>query len=155
MQTNDAGIALIKRFEGLELTAYPDPATGGDPWTIGYGHTRNAKPGMRIDEEEADVLLRFDLADAEGAVDRLVTVPLNENQFSALVSFTFNLGAGNLESSTLLKRLNDGEYQAATLEFSKWIYGNGKPMAGLMKRREAERQLFVTPTNWYDDTKRL
>lgn len=155
MQTSDAGIALIKRFEGLELEAYPDPATGAEPYTIGYGHTGNVSPGDRITEAAAELLLLDDLKEAEAAVERLVIVPLNDNQFSALVSFVFNLGTGNFNGSTLLRRLNDGDYQAAALEFGKWIYGNGKPMAGLMRRREAERQLFVTPTNWYDDTVRL
>ena len=111
--------------------------------TIGYGHVIRA--GEMFDEitpDEADDLLVADLGDAERAVSRLVKVPLNQNQFDALVSWTFNLGAGNLEKSTLLKKLNSGDYGAAKAEFAKWIYAAGKAVGGLARRRDAEAKLF-------------
>src|SRR3546814_12847795 len=91
MQTSQRGIDLIKRFEGLRLTAYPDPATGGDPWTIGFGHTKGVKPGMVITAEKAESFLREDLREFEEAVERLVTVHLCQHQFDALIAFTFNV----------------------------------------------------------------
>ena len=100
---NKQGLELIKEFEGCQLEAYLCPA--GVP-TIGYGHTRSAKLGQIISQADADALHREDLADSEDAVDRLVTAQINDNQFSALVSFTFNIGAGAFERSTLLSMLN-------------------------------------------------
>lgn len=150
MKTNNAGIALIKEFEGLRLKAYPDPAHGWSVPTIGYGHTSAAgapvvTEGMRITEAEADAILRRDLGQYEDAVRRAVNVPLNENQFSALVSFTFNLGPGNLRKSTLLRKLNAGDYDGAAVEFARWNKAGGKVMAGLTRRRAAERDLFLRP----------
>ncbi|WP_164876059.1 lysozyme [Falsirhodobacter deserti] len=109
MQTNEAGVALIKNSEGLGLEAYPDPAHGWSVPTIGYGHTSAAGAPkvtrcMVITAEEADAILRRDLGQYERAVEEALTVPLTANQFSALIGFTFNLGAGNLRSSTLLRR---------------------------------------------------
>ena len=91
MRTSPAGIELIKDFEGLRLEAYPDPGTGGDPWTIGYGHTGpEVKPGLIISIEQAGALLKEDLVKFEEAVERLITVGLNQHEFDALVSFTYN-----------------------------------------------------------------
>jgi GH24 family phage-related lysozyme (muramidase) len=98
-----------------------------------------------ITREQAEQLLRADLQEAEDAVSNLVTVPLNENQFSALVSFVFNLGAGELEDSTLLELLNQGRYPEAADQFPRFNTVNGEPVEGLTRRREAERQLFLTP----------
>ena len=153
MQTNEAGVALIKRFEGLRLAAYPDPAHGWAVPTIGYGHTSAAgapqvKRGMRITEAEAEAVLRADLGQYERAVTEAVTVSLTGNQFSALASFTFNLGAGNLRSSTLLAKLNRGDHAGAAAEFTRWNRAGGVVLPGLTRRREAERDLFLTP----DDT---
>lgn len=147
MKTNDAGVALIKQFEGLRLEAYADPAHGWKVPTIGYGHTDAAGApkvykGMKITAQKADEILRADLGQYEQAVNAAVTVPLNENQFAALVSFTFNLGAGNLRSSTLLRKLNVRDYTGAAAEFPKWNKAGGKVLAGLTKRRNAERALF-------------
>ena len=147
MKTSDRGIALIKAHEGLRLQAYQDPV---GVWTIGYGHTTAAGPpkverGMKITDAGADAILRQDLAKFEGYVSSAVKVPLNQNEFDALVSFTFNLGPGNLRSSTLLKKLNAGDRAGAADEFLKWTKAGGKTLPGLVKRREAERALFLAP----------
>ena len=147
MKTSDRGVALIKAHEGLRLTAYTDPV---GVWTIGYGHTTAAGPpkverGMKITDAGADAILRQDLAKFEGYVSSAVKVPLNQNEFDALVSFTFNLGPGNLRSSTLLKKLNAGDRAGAADEFLKWTKAGGKTLPGLVKRREAERSLFRAP----------
>lgn len=154
MKTSKDGQRLIKDFEGLELEAYPDPGTGGAPWTIGYGHTGpEVKPGLTWTKDQAEQTLRSDLEPFERDVTQLVTVPINQNQFDALVSFCFNVGsdidsddiAEGLGDSTLLKKLNAGDYQGAADEFPKWNRAGGKVMAGLTKRRNAERDLFLTP----------
>lgn len=150
MKTSDRGIALLKEHEGLRLEAYPDAGYGWARATIGYGHTSQAGPpavtkGMKITAAGAEEILRSDLAAFETAVLSAVHVPLNQNQFDALVSFTFNLGPGHLRSSTLLKRLNFGDYAGAADEFLKWNKSNGKVLTGLVRRREAERTLFLTP----------
>lgn len=150
MKTSDRGRALIRAHEGLRLEAYPDPAHGWSIPTIGYGHTSAAGPpkverGMRITETGADEILRTDLRKFEDYVNSYVRVPLNQNQFDALVSFTFNVGPGNLKSSTLLRRLNGGEYSEAADQFLRWDKAGGKAMPGLTKRRAAERALFLEP----------
>lgn len=137
---NQAGLDLIKQFEGLRLEAYVCPA---GVLTIGYGTTSGVKKGDRITAEQAEALLRKDVEKFEKAVNAAVTVPLNGNQFSALVSFTYNLGAGALQKSTLLKLLNQGNYDAAAQEFLKWNKAGGKVLTGLVRRREAERTLFL------------
>lgn len=133
---------LIKSFEGLELEAYLCPA---DIWTIGYGHTGNVKEGDSITKEEAEALLDKDLQTFRNGVKRLVKVPLNENQFGALVSFAYNLGLGSLQNSTLLKMLNAGDYTGAADQFLRWNKSGGKVLTGLVRRREAERAVFLTP----------
>jgi len=138
-RTNQNGIDIIKEFEGLRLTAYLCPS---DVWTIGYGHTRTACEGMRITESQADVLLDEDLRLFERAVVRLVQVPLNENQFSALVSFTFNVGAGNLEKSKLLFLLNRGWYDQVPFQMRQWNHAKGEVLGGLTRRRVAESNLW-------------
>jgi GH24 family phage-related lysozyme (muramidase) len=139
-KTNSAGLELIKHFEGLKLKSYQDAV---NVWTIGYGHTKTAKPGQAISEPEAERLLKADLHDAESAVNRMVRVPLTDNQFDALVSFVFNLGAGSFQRSTLLRKLNAGEYQVAANEFLKWNKAGGRVLAGLTRRRRAEQALFT------------
>ncbi len=147
MQTNQAGLELIKMFEGLRLEAYVD-AVG--VWTIGYGHTKTARRGMVITEEQAEALLREDLQDAENAVNRLVKVPLNENEFSALASLVFNIGSGNFQKSTVLRRLNAEDRVGAADAIEWWNKGrvNGvlTTLPGLVRRRAAEKALFLTPT---------
>ncbi|MBD2105968.1 lysozyme [Nodosilinea sp. FACHB-13] len=149
---NAAGLAIIKGFEGLSLSAYPDPGTGGEPWTIGYGHTSSAGApqvyrGLTITRAEAEEILKRDLKKYEKAVSDAVTRTLTSDQFSALVSFTFNVGPSNLQSSTLLKKLNAGDMAGASEEFAKWIYAGGNVMPGLQRRRKAERALFRSE-NW-------
>lgn len=140
MTTSPTGIALIKRFEGLRTKPYLCPA--GVP-TVGYGHTKGVKlNGPAITEEEVDRLLAEDLKLYEKPVLEMVKVPINQNQFDALVSFAFNLGTAALRGSTLLKKLNAG--QPCADEFDRWIYAGGKAMPGLVRRRAAERRLFET-----------
>lgn len=153
-KTNDAGIDLIKSFEGLRLTAYQD---SGGIWTIGYGHTGGVKRGQRITKDEAESFLREDLDEAEATVEDVVTVDLSDNQFAALVSFAYNVGPGKkgekdgfvtLKSGrppTLLRKLNAGDYDGAADEFLKWNHQGGRVLTGLTRRRKAERSLFLMP----------
>ena len=141
--TSQKGIDLIKSFEGCRLTAYQDSV---GVWTIGYGHTAGVYQGMTITEKEAEDFLRSDLGTSESAVNRLVTYSMNQNQFDALVSFTFNVGSGNFGSSTLLKKLNQGDITGAANEFDKWIQAGGQVLEGLVKRRAAEKELFLNGT---------
>lgn len=141
------GIDLIKTYEGCVLHAYRD-AVG--VWTIGYGTTMlpDGTPvhsGMLIDQDTAEQYLEHDLIKFENIVKDAVTVELNENQFSALVSFTYNLGGGNLRSSTLLRKLNNGDYAGASAQFPRWNRAGGRVLDGLTARRNAEMTLFNTP----------
>ncbi len=163
---SDAGIQLIQKFEGLpdgnpatvNLDPYLDPV---DIWTIGWGHVLYLN-GKRLDGEvnrasayamfpdgitvnEATVMLRADLVSTARDVQRLVTVAVNDNEFSSLISFAFNLGTGNLASSTLLKLLNNDERKAAAEQFGRWVLAKGVKLPGLVRRRQAERDLFLTP----------
>lgn len=141
MTTSDEGFALIKRFEGLRLVAYVCP---GGKLTIGYGHTGpDVTTGKKIDEEEADALLLKDVQRFENAVNGMVTVPISQGMFDALISFSFNLGAGSLKSSTLLKKLNADDRKGAADEFFKWNKAQGKVLDGLAARRVAERSVFL------------
>jgi lysozyme len=133
-------VELIAGFEGCRLHAYQDSV---GVWTIGYGHTKNVKHGDVITHERARYLLIADLFEFEKGVDSLVRVKLNDNQKGALVSFAFNLGLHSLETSTLLKKLNAGDYIAASNEFLRWNKAGGKALDGLTKRRESERELFL------------
>ncbi len=139
--TGQAGINLIKEFEGLELSKYRD-AVG--LWTIGYGHLiRSGETFERsLTEQEAEALLRKDLLESERGIRRLVSVPLTQNQFDALVSFVFNVGVGRLATSTLLKKLNAQDYRGAADELPKWNRAGGNVLPGLTRRRQAERALF-------------
>lgn len=146
MRTNDAGVKLIKKWEGLKTKAYQDVA---GIWTIGYGHTSAAgglkvTPGLVISEKEAEDILKSDLVKFENDVNKLVKVPLTDNQFATLVSFHFNTGA--LGKSTLLKKLNAGQYDAVPSELMKWNKAtvNGKLVAvkGLTNRRTDEVHLW-------------
>ena len=141
-----AGLSLIKHFEGFSPKIYICPA--GYP-TIGYGHVvltwqRSAYQSREISEDEATALLRADVAIAERSVGSLITAPLTQGQFDALVSFTFNLGGGALQSSTLRRKVNRKEYDAAAKEFSKWVFGGRPPrrLRGLIERRSAEAGMF-------------
>lgn len=142
MTINEAGLALIKQFEGCKLVAYQDIV---GVWTIGYGCTGgDIIPGMVIDQEEADRRLLEKLKDFEFGVEHAATMPLNDNQFSALVCFAYNLGIHSLERSNLLKKINNGDYEGAADEFLKWDMAGGKVVPGLARRRAAERALFLS-----------
>lgn len=142
MKTSQRGVDLIKHWEGLELEAYkPIPE---DPWTIGYGHTKGVQKNDVITEAQAEQFLREDLVVYEKCVASHCEVLLNQNEFDALVSFAFNLGCGNLKKSTLLKLLNAGNRDAAAEQFPRWNRAAGEVLAGLTKRRMAERSLFLT-----------
>jgi lysozyme len=142
MNYGSAGLALTKQFEGLRLSSYQD---SGGVWTIGYGHTGpDVRSGTIISQNEADRLLAVDAASAVGCVNRLLKVPVTQNQFDALVDFTFNLGCHRLLGSTLLKLVNEQRFDEAVLEFPKWVYGGGKVLPGLVARRKAEAELFAT-----------
>jgi len=141
MKISDKGLSLIKEFEGCKLTAYKDIV---GVLTIGYGSTgTHVKEGMTISQERAEALLREDVLRFEQCVNKLVKVELTQNQFDALVSFAFNLGCGNLGSSTLLKKLNARDYQGAADQILRWNRAGGKIVNGLVRRREAERTLFL------------
>ena len=142
---NDAGLNIVKDCEGLRLTAYPDPGTHGVPWTIGYGHTRLVRPHMKITEAQAEAFLHADLFDAESAVSAQVTAHLNDNQFSALVSFVFNLGAGVLAHSSLIRDLNKNIFEHVPADLLQYNHAAGRVMLGLTKRRKAEAILFAKP----------
>jgi lysozyme len=142
MKTSPAGIDLIKRCEGLRLRAYRD-AVG--VWTIGYGHTSATKPGMSITAATAEALLWDDLGKFEAAITASVDVPLNQNEFDALVSLAFNVGAAAVQKSQLLRRINQGNKMSAADQFLRWDHAGGKVLAGLTARRKAERELFLTP----------
>ena len=145
---NESGLYIIKVFEGFSAKAYKCPA--GIP-TIGYGTTRLADGSRvkmdspKITEDEGKTLLRRHLVRVEDDIRSLVRVPLNENEFSALCSWTYNLGSGRLESSTLRAKLNRDDRMGAADEFPKWRRANGRIMLGLVRRRAVERKLFLAP----------
>lgn len=139
MKTSEEGKALIKKFEGCELKAYLCPA---QVWTIGYGHTAGVNEGDVCTQEDADRMLAEDLEEFEGYVREAVSVPLEQNEFDALVAWTYNLGPGNLRSSTMLKKLNDSKFEDVPSEMRRWNKSGGKVLDGLVRRREAEALLF-------------
>lgn len=149
MQVSDAGIELIKSFEGFRANAYPDPKSGGDPWTVGYGTTkfpsgRPVKKGDYVTPAQAEMYLREDVKKFASSVDALVTVPLKQCQYDAIVSFVYNLGATNFRKSILLKKLNARDYKGAADEFLRWVSPGSSVEAGLRRRRTAERDLFLS-----------
>ena len=139
MKTSQKGVALIKRFEGCHLEAYLCPAS---VWTIGYGHTCDVTDADVIDEEGAEAFLIEDLEEFEGYVNDLVEVDLTQNQFDALVAWTFNLGPGALKESTLLRKLNEGDFGDIPHQIRRWNRAGGQVLNGLVRRREAEALLF-------------
>lgn len=141
MQYSLAGTQLTENFEGIALTAYQDSI---GRWTIGYGHTKNVKSGDTCTLQQAEQWLRDDVQWAVNCVNALVTVSITQSIFDALVDFTFNLGSGNLQHSSLLRLVNAGDFDAAANEFEKWDYAGGKQVAGLLRRRDAEKAEFVS-----------
>lgn len=137
------GLALTEKFEGLRLDAYQDTA---GVWTIGYGHTGpDVQPSLTITQEQAEILLAADIAWAAACVNKAVKSAINQNQFDALVDFTFNLGCASLVQSTLLHLVNTGDFTAAAQQFLRWNKACGQPLKGLTLRRQAEMELFNTP----------
>lgn len=139
-QINDAGLKLVKEFEGYKDRAYLCPA---NVWTIGYGHTKGVRQGDRCTQLQATEWLIDDLEEASSMVRIYVMNDLNSNQYSALVSFVFNVGSGAFRRSTMLRKLNAGDYKGAAAQFERWNKGGGKVLAGLTRRRAAERDLFL------------
>lgn len=139
MKYSKTGLALTERFEGCKLVAYQDQV---GVWTIGYGHTRGVHEGMTCTQAQAEQWLLEDIAAAEQNVNTHVKVPLTQAEFDALVDFDFNCGSGNLDSSTLLKLVNEGDPEDAAKEFEKWDHAGGKVVAGLLRRRQAEEAEF-------------
>lgn len=138
---NEAGLTLLRTFEGLALEPYRCPA---GRWTIGYGHTETARPGQRLTADQAELLLRRDLTVFERAIAALVHVPLNDNQFGALVCFAFNVGVSAVSRSSLLKKLNAGDYASVPGELMRWCKVSGIELDGLKRRRHAEGALWKT-----------
>ena len=146
MHISEEGLALIKHFEGCptddegNVIAYQDAV---DIWTIGYGHTKGVQEGDKWTQEKADFMLWRELEEEyEGYVNDYVHVPLNQNQFDALCSWVYNLGPNNLKVSTLLKKLNNGEYDEVPAQIKRWNKAGGKVLEGLVRRREAEALMF-------------
>lgn len=137
---SSTGLALTRSFEGLRLTAYEDSA---GVWTIGYGHTGpEVQHGQCISEIEAEALLHADLASAVRAVRKAVQVSLAQYHFDALVDFCFNTGRGSFLGSSLLRYVNQGEFDSAAVQFGLWVHAGGKVVPGLVRRRAAEAALF-------------
>jgi lysozyme len=140
MHISDEGFCLIKKFEGCELKAYKCAA---GVWTIGYGHTKDVQEGDEWSKEKAEFMLWDELEEEyEKYINDLVDVPLSQFQFDALVSWVYNLGPANLKNSTMLKKLNAGEYEEVPSQMKKWNKANGKVLEGLIRRRAAESLLF-------------
>ena len=141
MNISKNGINLIKEFEGLKLEAYKCPA---GIWTIGYGHTgKNVFKGLKINQEEAEKFLINDLEIHSNYINKLIKIPINQNQFDALISLEYNIGYNAFKNSTLLKFLNEKKYNKAAEEFDKWVYSNKRKLNGLIKRRKKEKELFL------------
>ena len=139
MNISEEGLSLIKKFEGCELKAYRCAA---NVLTIGYGTTKGVTEDMEITKEEAESILKEEMHEYEGYINDMVKVPLKQNQFDSMVSWVFNLGSTNLYSSTLLKKLNNSEYDEVPAQIKRWNKAGGKVLDGLIRRREAEALLF-------------
>lgn len=134
------------RFEGCRLESYPDPGTGGEPWTIGWGATgADVRRGLKWTQKQCDERLLLDLRKFEAGVEAMVQRPISSNAFSALVVLAYNIGLGALRGSTLMRKINWGDMEGAAEEFTRWNRAGGKIMAGLTRRRIAERELFLRP----------
>ena len=148
-----SGVELVKRFEGLRRTSAQLPAGG---WTIGYGHTASARQGAQVSAEDAEALLLYDLRKVAQAVDAAVFTPVNQNQFDALTAFAFNVGVDNFLRSKVLKHLNEGSYLQAAAAIEMWrkadIHGDSIVVDALVRRRAAEKALFLTPPEGYRPT---
>ena len=142
-----SGLELTEQFEGCRLTAYRDQ---GGVLTIGYGHTHGVQEGDTCTQEQAEAGLASDIAWASLAVNRLVSVPLNQAEYDALTDFVFNVGSGNFSTSTLLAKLNAGDFIGAAAEFDRWDKAGGQVVAGLLRRRQAETDEFLAKVTGVD-----
>lgn len=143
MEAKDLAVAIIREFEGLSLVAYPDPASGGDPWTIGFGATgRGIGPGVHWTLDQAEDRLDRDVQRFMTGVASKLHRHSNPNQLAAMTSLAFNIGLGAFGESTLLRKFNAGDIQGAAAEFDRWVFASGKKMRGLVRRRGAERAMF-------------
>ncbi len=143
MNALEHALTIVKRWEGCKLRAYPDPGSGGDPWTIGYGSTGpGIHKGTVWTQEQADQRLTADVAHFLSQVDKAVTVDVRANELGALTSLAYNIGIGAFRNSTLLKTLNKGDKKAAAIQFGRWVKAGGKTMQGLVNRRADERRVF-------------
>lgn len=143
------GVQHIAVQEGLRYTAYPDPGTGGKPWTICYGHTKGVYRGQTATQDQCDRWLAEDTHEAERGVQRLVRVPLTQGQYDSFVSFVFNAGEGHFRSSTMLRLLNQGDYRGACNQFPRWIYADKRILNGLVTRRYKEQAMCLRPDRSY------
>lgn len=142
----DHALALIRRWEGCQLTAYPDPGTGGAPWTIGWGSTDpGIEPGVKWTQQQADERLAADVQKFMRGVEKAVGEPLEPHQLGALTSLAYNIGLGAFQASTLLKRLKSGDMAGAAVQFDRWNRAGGRVMKGLVNRRADERRVFEGP----------
>ena len=139
MQLSKTGIELLKHFEGCELKAYQDSV---GVWTIGYGHTKGIYEGLEITQLEAEKMLQDELPEYEGYITDKVVPMLQQHEYDALVCWVYNLGPTNLSSSTLLKRLNAGEFDDVPFQMKRWDKAGGQPLLGLTRRSNAEALLF-------------
>lgn len=138
-------VQLVRRWEGCRLEAYPDPGTGGAPWTIGWGATGpGIVQGVVWTQAKADERLSRDVERFMAGVRALVKVRLSDNQLGALTSFAYNVGLGALRGSTLLRKLNAGDFKGASDEFLKWNKAGGRVLTGLTARRRDERETFLS-----------
>lgn len=145
MDSRAIGDELIRRFEGCRLDAYPDPATGGPPWTIGWGSTGpDVGPGARWTQAEADARLAEEIARLAAAIDEMALGPLSEHQKGALISFAYNVGETALARSSLARLIREGRFADAAGEFLRWNRAGGRVLPGLVRRRRAERAMFMT-----------
>lgn len=139
------GYIHVQQSEGLSYVAYPDPGTGGKPWTICYGHTGpEVYPGLKVDQAQCDKWLAEDIADAEYHLKRLVKISLTQGEYDAYVSFIFNVGPYNFAQSTMLRKLNAGDRVGACKEFPRWVYANKKVLNGLKVRRYEEQRMCLS-----------
>lgn len=139
MRASERAFTLIKGFEGYSAIPYTCP---GKRLTIGYGTTRGVYKGQHVSPQQAEELLKMDVAEFEEAINKLVKVPLTQNQYDALLSFTYNVGAAALEDSTLLIELNKMHYEAVPVQMKRWTRAQGVQLKGLVTRREKEAALF-------------
>ena len=139
MQLSKTGIELLKHFEGCELKAYQDSV---GVWTIGYGHTKGIYEGLEITQSEAEKMLIDELPEYEGYITDKIVPRLQQHEYDALVCWVYNLGPTNLSSSTMLKKLNAGEFKEVPFQMKRWDKAGGQPLLGLTRRRNAEALLF-------------